>query len=59
MLSVVMNKGDEVDLSKFDIHTVCGILKLYFRELPEPLFPKFLYEDIISCATNRKFCISR
>lgn len=34
----------------FDIHTASGCLKLYFRELPTPLFTYGLYDDFISAA---------
>lgn len=30
-------------LSKVDINAVAGVLKLYFRELPEPLFTNSKY----------------
>mmetsp|Transcript_6614 Transcript_6614/g.13399 ORF Transcript_6614/g.13399 Transcript_6614/m.13399 type:complete len:509 (+) Transcript_6614:209-1735(+) len=32
------------------IHDVCGLLKQWFRELPEPLIPSHLYETLISLA---------
>eukprot|EP01100_Stratorugosa_tubuloviscum_P009801 TRINITY_DN4122_c1_g2_i1.p1 TRINITY_DN4122_c1_g2~~TRINITY_DN4122_c1_g2_i1.p1 ORF type:complete len:695 (-),score=269.29 TRINITY_DN4122_c1_g2_i1:159-2243(-) len=31
-----------------DFHTVAGLLKLYFRELPEPLFTWDLYDSLIN-----------
>ena len=30
-----------------DIHCVAGLLKLYFRQLPQPLYPTELYADFI------------
>ncbi|KDQ11994.1 hypothetical protein BOTBODRAFT_176768 [Botryobasidium botryosum FD-172 SS1] len=30
-----------------DIHTLCGAFKLWFRELPEPIFPYQMYDDAI------------
>ena len=36
-----------------DIHTITGVLKLYFRELPEPLFTDSAYQSFVQ--TNRKF----
>lgn len=33
----------------FDVHSVAGLLKLYLRELPEPLFTFALYDDWIRC----------
>lgn len=34
------------DLASLGIHGVCGILKQYFRELPETIFPKSMYATI-------------
>ncbi|ELW66649.1 Rho GTPase-activating protein 22 [Tupaia chinensis] len=33
-----------------DVHTVASLLKLYLRELPEPVVPFARYEDFLSCA---------
>lgn len=38
---------------KTDINTVAGLLKLYFRELDEKLFPQYVFDDLVLCA--RKF----
>lgn len=35
--------------SNHDINSVAGVLKLYFRGLENPLFPKDRFNDIISC----------
>ncbi|KAF2078095.1 hypothetical protein CYY_000566 [Polysphondylium violaceum] len=48
------NEGT-ADLSKFtsaDIHTVAGLLKLYLRELPEPLFIWRYYSTFIKVVRN-------
>eukprot|EP00339_Tiarina_fusa_P002662 CAMPEP_0117012312 /NCGR_PEP_ID=MMETSP0472-20121206/10391_1 /TAXON_ID=693140 ORGANISM="Tiarina fusus, Strain LIS" /NCGR_SAMPLE_ID=MMETSP0472 /ASSEMBLY_ACC=CAM_ASM_000603 /LENGTH=299 /DNA_ID=CAMNT_0004715353 /DNA_START=254 /DNA_END=1153 /DNA_ORIENTATION=+ len=37
----------ERDLTKYNIHAICGVLKLWFRELPEPLMPFSLYDKIV------------
>ena len=34
----------------FDVHSVAGLLKLYLRELPEPLFTHSLYDQWISAS---------
>ena len=34
-------------MSNFCIHSICGVLKLWFRELPEPLLTFELYDTII------------
>ncbi|XP_064418633.1 rho GTPase-activating protein 22 isoform X1 [Latimeria chalumnae] len=36
--------------SNTDVHTVASLLKLYLRELPEPVIPFVKYEDFLSCA---------
>lgn len=36
-----------------DIHTLCGAFKLWFRTLPEPIFPYHMYGDAIE--SSRKF----
>ena len=36
--------------SNTDVHTVASLLKLYLRELPEPVIPFAKYDDFISCA---------
>ncbi|XP_060635268.1 rho GTPase-activating protein 24 isoform X1 [Anolis sagrei] len=33
-----------------DVHTVASLLKLYLRELPEPVIPYSKYEDFLACA---------
>ncbi|KAF3701934.1 Rho-type GTPase-activating protein 24 [Channa argus] len=33
-----------------DVHTVASLLKLYLRELPEPVIPFHKYEEFLSCA---------
>ena len=39
------DSGEVVDYSKIvDIHVAAGLLKLYLRELPEPLFTFDLYD---------------
>nr|XP_020736391.1 SLIT-ROBO Rho GTPase-activating protein 1 isoform X1 [Odocoileus virginianus texanus] len=37
------------DQSNCDINSVAGVLKLYFRGLENPLFPKERFNDLISC----------
>ena len=42
--------GGQVELK--DPHSVAGILKLYFRELFEPLIPERLYKALVSLNTH-------
>ncbi|XP_061773829.1 SLIT-ROBO Rho GTPase-activating protein 1 isoform X1 [Nerophis ophidion] len=37
------------DESNHDINSVAGVLKLYFRGLENPLFPKEKFSDLLSC----------
>ncbi|XP_029104448.1 rho GTPase-activating protein 22 isoform X1 [Scleropages formosus] len=36
--------------SNTDVHTVASLLKLYLRELPEPVVPFAKYDDFLTCA---------
>lgn len=44
------NSGEDVNFSEeSDPHAVAGVLKLYLRELPEPLLTYSRYQDFIDC----------
>eukprot|EP01102_Stenamoeba_stenopodia_P007940 TRINITY_DN2241_c0_g1_i1.p1 TRINITY_DN2241_c0_g1~~TRINITY_DN2241_c0_g1_i1.p1 ORF type:complete len:821 (+),score=270.47 TRINITY_DN2241_c0_g1_i1:633-3095(+) len=53
-LKVRFNKWKNVNLDECiqDPHVVAGILKMYFRELPEPLFTFPLHEEFIACVSG-------
>ena len=40
------NEGER-DLSRYNIHAICGVLKLWLRELPESLMTFDLYDTIV------------
>uniref|UniRef100_A0A3Q2PR03 Rho GTPase activating protein 22 n=1 Tax=Fundulus heteroclitus TaxID=8078 RepID=A0A3Q2PR03_FUNHE len=42
--------GDKPLFDNTDVHTVASLLKLYLRELPEPVIPFSKYEDFLTCA---------
>lgn len=44
-LSTTDNKDVSVMMSEMDVNAIAGTLKLYFRELPEPLFTDELYPN--------------
>jgi len=42
-----LDKGDDIDLTGINPHSVSGLLKLFLRELPDPLLTFALYQDWI------------
>lgn len=49
-LRFAVDSSDDYNLSSYDVHVLTGALKLFFRELKEPLVPFELYHilsDII------------
>ena len=38
-----------------DVHVACGLLKLYFRELSEPIFLDRLYAEFVSAGRMQVF----
>ncbi|KAI8928247.1 hypothetical protein BC831DRAFT_449068 [Entophlyctis helioformis] len=42
--------GLRLDQVVEDIHAVSGVLKLYFRELPDPLIPRHMYRQFVEAA---------
>jgi len=49
----VCGAGEEPLLCKAegrDVNSVAGVLKLYFRELREPLFPVQMFDQLIACS---------
>lgn len=41
--------GDQND---HDMDSIAGVLKLYFRGLEQPLFPKDIFHDLIACVSE-------
>ena len=35
-----------------DINSIAGVLKLYFRELREPLFPLYMFDEFIAASST-------
>ncbi|ELU00651.1 hypothetical protein CAPTEDRAFT_225880 [Capitella teleta] len=51
----MFEKGDDPlsdVLDGKDINSIAGVLKLYFRELREPLFPTQLFDALIACSSK-------
>ncbi|KAG9355191.1 hypothetical protein JZ751_000029 [Albula glossodonta] len=56
-LRFAVNHDEKVNLedSKWeDIHVTTGALKMFFRELPEPLFPYAFFDDFISAIKSKQ-----
>ncbi|CAF1053574.1 unnamed protein product, partial [Didymodactylos carnosus] len=47
----IFEKGEDplVNVSARDMNSVAGCLKLYFRELKEPLFPRDMFDSFMAC----------
>jgi len=43
-------RGVVIDPESYTVHDVTGTLKLFFRNLPDPLLTHHLYEALISCS---------
>jgi hypothetical protein len=41
----LFDSGENPDLKKYLVEDICGVLKKYFRELPEPLLTDLTPED--------------
>lgn len=41
-----------------DLDSVAGVLKLYFRGMENPLFPKDSYDQLMACGRKGNVCIS-
>lgn len=50
MMKVCVSKCLCVLRSNTDVHTVASLLKLYLRELPEPVIPFHKYDEFLTCA---------
>lgn len=49
-LKEAVEEGDKVDFNDYTVHDVAGLIKLYLRELQEPLFTFELYGIFIASA---------
>ncbi|XP_057216013.1 rho GTPase-activating protein 24 isoform X2 [Triplophysa rosa] len=48
-LQEAFDAGEKPSFDSTDVHTVASLLKLYLRELPEPLVPYSRYEEFLVC----------
>eukprot|EP00009_Paramoeba_aestuarina_P003890 CAMPEP_0201516534 /NCGR_PEP_ID=MMETSP0161_2-20130828/7844_1 /ASSEMBLY_ACC=CAM_ASM_000251 /TAXON_ID=180227 /ORGANISM="Neoparamoeba aestuarina, Strain SoJaBio B1-5/56/2" /LENGTH=479 /DNA_ID=CAMNT_0047913707 /DNA_START=40 /DNA_END=1476 /DNA_ORIENTATION=+ len=52
-LVATLNMRKMVDFTKYDEHTVAGVLKQFFRELPTPLMTFEFYESFHQCLGSK------
>lgn len=47
-------KGEDplVNITGRDMNSVAGVLKLYFRELKDPLFPRDMFDAFMACISK-------
>ena len=50
-----VNRGINVDISFLDDHVVSGLLKQWFRLLPDPVIPFEFYDEYLNCEQAGKF----
>jgi len=53
-MRTTLDRGEPLDASQYGPHDWAGIVKLYFRELVEPMFPIDLYDCIIPSALTKQ-----
>ncbi|XP_063059887.1 rho GTPase-activating protein 24 isoform X2 [Engraulis encrasicolus] len=51
-LQEAFDAGEKPSFDSTDVHTVASLLKLYLRELPEPLVPFSRYPDFLVCGKS-------
>jgi len=49
------DEGGRPEVESCDIHTVASLLKLYLRELPEPVIPYEYFEPFLNLATSFRY----
>lgn len=53
------NRDVSVMMSEMDVNAIAGTLKLYFRELPEPLFTDELYPNFAGGISKQSLKMNR
>lgn len=48
-----LDRGKSLELEGQDCHAIAGLLKLWLREMPEPLLTYDLYDNWVACASIR------
>ena len=52
-MTIWCDTGDDplVNADSSDVNSVAGLLKLYLRELREPMFPLYMFNQLTDCAS--------
>jgi len=48
-----IDSGNEVDFNAASPHVVCNLIKMFFRELPEPVIPYNYYDECVNAAGEK------
>ncbi len=54
-MKVLAEKGDPFEIHPnkiLDCHAYCGLVKLFFKSLPQPIFPFHFFNSILSVWGN-------
>jgi hypothetical protein len=43
-----LNRGEAVDLAAYDIHVAAVLFKMFFRDLPSPVFPEAVVGSVVA-----------
>ena len=46
--NIILLDSTKINFVGEDVHVACGLLKLYFRELSEPIFLDRLYSEFVA-----------
>eukprot|EP01130_Rhizamoeba_saxonica_P006442 TRINITY_DN2565_c0_g1_i1.p1 TRINITY_DN2565_c0_g1~~TRINITY_DN2565_c0_g1_i1.p1 ORF type:complete len:360 (-),score=97.26 TRINITY_DN2565_c0_g1_i1:76-1155(-) len=53
----LINKGKKFNIDEWDVHDLAGMVKLYFRELDDPVIPYSMYSSFVEGAQQENHTI--